>query len=145
MASTPYVQPPACLEDRTVREQLARILASPLFRHSRHYPALLKYVVEQKLEGRSAHLKERALGVQVFGRDADYDSNLDPVVRTSACEVRKRLAQYYHDEAHAAELRIELPAGSYVPEFRMPEPPAGDRKSTRLNSSHVKISYAVFC
>ncbi len=125
MASTPYVQPPACLEDRAVREQLARILASPLFRHSRHYPALLKYVVEQKLEGRSAHLKERALGAQVFGRDADYDSNLDPVVRTSACEVRKRLAQYYHEEAHAAELRIELPAGSYVPEFRMPEPPAG--------------------
>src|SRR5690349_22519431 len=23
--------------------------------------------------------------------------------------------------------------------------PAGDRKSTRLNSSHVEISYAVFC
>src|SRR5690606_40669646 len=23
--------------------------------------------------------------------------------------------------------------------------PSGDRKSTRLNSSHVKISYAVFC
>src|SRR5690349_23725780 len=29
---------------------------------------------------------------------------------------------------------------------RMPEPTAGeDRKSTRLNSSHVEISYAVFC
>src|SRR5690606_39547074 len=26
-----------------------------------------------------------------------------------------------------------------------PEPPGQDRKSTRLNSSHVKISYAVFC
>src|SRR5690606_41029053 len=25
------------------------------------------------------------------------------------------------------------------------EAPGGDRKSTRLNSSHVKISYAVFC
>src|SRR5436309_8552992 len=25
------------------------------------------------------------------------------------------------------------------------EPRNGDRKSTRLNSSHVKISYAVFC
>src|SRR5437667_8664489 len=24
-------------------------------------------------------------------------------------------------------------------------PPAGDRKSTRLNSSHITISYAVFC
>src|SRR5207249_6524106 len=26
-----------------------------------------------------------------------------------------------------------------------PLPPEGDRKSTRLNSSHVSISYAVFC
>src|SRR5690625_6184781 len=25
------------------------------------------------------------------------------------------------------------------------EPPSSDRKSTRLNSSHVAISYAVFC
>src|SRR5690606_41349923 len=30
--------------------------------------------------------------------------------------------------------------------LRVPADPAGaDRKSTRLNSSHVKISYAVFC
>src|SRR5690606_40257594 len=28
---------------------------------------------------------------------------------------------------------------------RVPNIPAEDRKSTRLNSSHVKISYAVFC
>src|SRR5579883_3540226 len=28
---------------------------------------------------------------------------------------------------------------------RLPVPPRPDRKSTRLNSSHVKISYAVFC
>src|SRR5207249_9998490 len=27
----------------------------------------------------------------------------------------------------------------------IPGPAAGDRKSTRLNSSHVSISYAVFC
>src|SRR5438132_3431739 len=30
---------------------------------------------------------------------------------------------------------------AYVP----PEPPDRDRKSTRLNSSHTVISYAVFC
>src|SRR5690606_41962996 len=28
---------------------------------------------------------------------------------------------------------------------RAPAAPSADRKSTRLNSSHVKISYAVFC
>ena len=125
MASTPSVQPPAAEQVQAVREQLTRILGNPLFKHSRHYPALLRYVVEQTLGGHSAHLKERAIGVEVFGREPDYDTNLDPVVRTSASEVRKRLAQYYHEEAHASELRIELPSGSYVPDFRLPDPPRG--------------------
>src|SRR5690606_42105562 len=31
------------------------------------------------------------------------------------------------------------------PLVRVAAPQGGDRKSTRLNSSHVKISYAVFC
>src|SRR3989442_1529757 len=31
------------------------------------------------------------------------------------------------------------------PEWRAEESPSSDRKSTRLNSSHVRISYAVFC
>jgi hypothetical protein len=103
-----------------IRTQLARLLASPLFHHSKHYPGLLRYVVNESLEGRGGHLKERALGVEVFGRDADYDTNADPVVRTSACEVRKRIAQYYHEPGHEDEIRIDLPAGSYVPEFRFP-------------------------
>src|ERR1035438_10313528 len=101
-----------------VKTQLARLLASPLFNHSKHYPSLLRYVVKETLEGRQSHLKERALGVEVFGRGADYDTNADPVVRTSACEVRKRIAQYYHERGHDAEIRIDLPSGSYIPEFR---------------------------
>jgi len=100
---------------------VVRILASPLFRNSKHYPRLLKYVVEQTLAGHGASLKERALGVEVFGRDAHYDTTADPVVRTSACEVRKRIAQYYQEAGRAAEIRIDLPAGSYVPEFHFPE------------------------
>src|SRR5690554_7167653 len=31
------------------------------------------------------------------------------------------------------------------PQPGAPRPAEGDRKSTRLNSSHVRISYAVFC
>jgi hypothetical protein len=104
-----------------VRDQLGRILASPLFKNSRHYPALLRFIVEETLENRSSHLKERSLGVDVFGRDPNYDTNLDPVVRTSACEVRKRIAQYYHEAGRETEIRIDLPHGSYVPDFRYPE------------------------
>jgi len=112
--------PPDAPPPDAVREQLGRILASPLFRSSRHYPNFLRHVVEQTLGGHSAGLKERSLGMEVFGRDPHYDTNADPVVRTSACEVRKRLAQYYHEPSRDAELRIELPPGSYVPEFHFP-------------------------
>src|SRR5690349_23741412 len=35
--------------------------------------------------------------------------------------------------------------GSGVRPHPIRRPPGGDRKSTRLNSSHVEISYAVFC
>ena len=103
-----------------ILEQVERMAASPLFRNSRHYPALLRYVVDQTLRGRAPQLKERVLGFEVFGRDANYDTNSDPVVRNSACEVRKRIAQYYAEPGRDREIRIELPAGSYVPEFVFP-------------------------
>jgi hypothetical protein len=60
------------------------------------------------------------LGVEVFGREPHYDTNLDPVVRTSAVEIRKRIAQYYHEAAHETEIRIDFPPGTYLPEFRHP-------------------------
>src|SRR5665213_3111835 len=103
-----------------VREQLDRILASPLFKNSKRYPSLLRYVVEQVLDGHGSELKERTLGIEVFGRVPDYDTNIDPVVRISAAEIRKRIAQYYHDSGHVDEIRIDIPLGSYVPEFRAP-------------------------
>jgi hypothetical protein len=103
-----------------VREELERILASPVFRNSKRNSSLLKHVVERSLEGRPEDLKERNIGVDVFGRASDYDTNTDHVVRSVAGEVRRRLAQYYMDLGHDSEIRIELQAGSYVPQFRRP-------------------------
>ena len=76
-------------------------------------------------------MKERTLGIEVFGREPDYDTNLDPVVRTSAVEIRKRIAQYYSDAAHEAEIRIDFPPGTYLPEFRHPLQPALDTTRPR--------------
>jgi len=101
-----------------IRQQLDRILADPLFKNSRRYPKLLQFVVEHTLENSGPELKERTLGVDVFGRVPDYDTGADPVVRMTAAEVRKRLAQYYNVPGREGEIRIGLPAGSYVPEFR---------------------------
>ncbi|HVV45633.1 MAG TPA: hypothetical protein VHC72_10515 [Bryobacteraceae bacterium] len=106
-----------------INQQLERVLSSPVFKSSKRYPALLRYIVEQTLEGRESTIKERILGVEVFGRSADYDTNADHVVRTAAGEVRKRLAQYYMEPGRENELRIDVPAGSYIPQFRpAPEP-----------------------
>jgi hypothetical protein len=101
-----------------VLAQLEHILATPLFQHSKRYPAFLRYIVEQTVRGAKDELKERTLGVAVFKRQPDYDTSADPVVRNTASEVRKRLEEYYSDRAHENGVRISLPSGTYVPEFR---------------------------
>lgn len=113
------LDPTHCDRD-AIREQLKRVLESAPFRTSKRCPALLNYVVEKVLAGNAEPLKERSLGIEVFRRDPQYDTSDDPVVRIAAGEVRKRLAQYYYDPSHQREIRIELPAGSYVPEFYKP-------------------------
>ena len=111
-------------ERQLVHSQLEKIVSDGRFAASKRYPQLLRYVVEQTLAGNEDNLKERTLGVEVFHRPPDYDTNLDPVVRLCAAEVRKRLAQYYQSPAHVGELRIELNPGSYVPVFSQPAPDA---------------------
>jgi hypothetical protein len=107
-------------EREAIRQQLERMLADPLFKYSKRYPNLLRFVVEKTLDGQTAELKERSLGVAVFGREPDYDTNVDPVVRTTAGEIRKRIAQYYHEPGRAMEVRIDLSPRSYIPEFEIP-------------------------
>jgi len=107
-------------EREAIRIQLERMLANPLFKNSKRYPNLLRYIVEETLEGEQEELRERTLGVEVFHREPNYDSNADPIVRATAGEIRKRIAQYYHEHGHESEIRIDLSPGSYVPIFEMP-------------------------
>lgn len=101
-----------------VRRELALILGSTSFRASRRCHDFLGHVVMKALEGETDTLKERTLAVEVFGRRADTDLGEDSIVRVGAREVRKRLAQYYVTDGANDALRIDLPAGSYVPTFR---------------------------
>jgi hypothetical protein len=117
---------------RLVQEELSAILASPHFSSSKRYPALLRYVVEKCLDGQSDQLKERTLGIEVFGRPPDYDTNAEPVVRITAAEVRKRIAQYYHEAAKESEIQIGLPLGSYTPEFRTKHTPSNSSSNRGL-------------
>jgi hypothetical protein len=103
-----------------IRQQLDLLIRDHTFRSSKRSVAFLKYVVEQTLNGSADQIKERTIGVEVFEREPSYDTNLDHVVRTAATELRKRLAIYYGEEKHRAELRIGLIPGSYIPRFTLP-------------------------
>jgi hypothetical protein len=103
-----------------IRAQLKRLVESPFFRASKRCRLFLECVVEHSLSQSPEPLKERTLGVHVFSREPSYDTASDPIVRVTAGEVRRRLGQYYADEAHQSELRIDLPAGSYAPLYSQP-------------------------
>jgi hypothetical protein len=108
-------------DTNAIRAQMGRLLANPYFSQSKRFPTFLRYVIEQTLAGEAKNIKERTLGIEIFGRDADYDTAADPIVRVTAAEIRKRVAQYYQDPGHEHELRITLPSGSYVPQFHWPK------------------------
>lgn len=101
-----------------IRKQLERMLAHPLFKNSHRYPKLLQHVVRRAIEGCQAELKERTIGIQLFGRIPGYDTNADPIVRATAGEIRKRIALYFQDDGQDDLVHIGLSPGSYVPEFR---------------------------
>jgi hypothetical protein len=109
-----------------VRAQAERLLSHPLFRYSQRTCNMLRFIVDRTLKGQHDELKERLIGIMVFGRAPDYDTSNDSIVRVVANEVRKRLSEYYAQPEHGTELRIELPIRSYVAEFRLPEPISAD-------------------
>lgn len=110
-------------QQQLIREILTSILASQYFNRSKRYPALLEYVVHHSLEGDLEALRERAVGLEVFSRSADYDPATDSVVRMAFSEVRKRMALYFSVHPDAP-VRIVLPTGSYTAEFHFRTEPA---------------------
>jgi len=111
-------------EKAIILRELRNILDSQPFRNSVRGKQFLSYVVQRKLEGRDEFLKERMIGIEIFHRKADYPTADDSVVRVQAGEVRRRLEQYYYATPGTAPVRIELPHGSYAPEFRWTSIPA---------------------
>lgn len=111
---------PAALSDARlaiVRNHLQEVLSSDAFMGGQRAQRFLQVIVEHALAGELDSLRERMLGVEMFGRPIDYDTGNDAVVRVKASEVRKRLAQYYKNLSSQPIVEIVLPAGSYAPHF----------------------------
>jgi adenylate cyclase len=105
------------------RAALERILASRCFQQAGRASDFLRFVVEQTLAGNGQRLKGYTIGVEVFGRPADFDAQSDALVRVEAGRLRRRLVEYYADEGSGDTVRIELPRGTYAAEYRFAFPP----------------------
>jgi hypothetical protein len=103
---------------QAIRNHVASVIHGDAFKSSQRSQRFLEYVVSKVLEGRLDDLKERSVGVGLFGRSASYDTGEDAIVRVTASDVRKRLLQHYGQAHLETDIRILLPSGSYIPEFR---------------------------
>jgi hypothetical protein len=99
-----------------LRRHLQEIVEGTAFKGSHRSAQFLKHTVEQAITGSFESLKERAIGIELFGRSPSYDTGEDAIVRVTASDVRKRLLQHYGKYGTSSELRLSLPSGSYLPE-----------------------------
>ncbi len=125
-----------------LRVHLRSITESPAFKGSRRSQEFLQFVVERALDRQFDDLKERMLGVELFGRSPSYDTGDDAIVRVTACDVRKRLHQYYAEFGRQSDFHIELPPGSYIPEIHSIEPPAAEAAAPPKMSAVLEAAAA---
>ena len=126
--------PKTALDRQLVRHHVDLIAQSLPFRNSKRYPSFLRYAVELTLRSETDKLHERRLGVELFLRPEGYDASADPIVRVTAGEIRKRLAQYYEGDGRNDRLRMEFPPGGYVVHFYMQEDADG------ADAAHTNLS-----
>jgi hypothetical protein len=121
-----------------IREHLEQIIHGPAFKGSHRGQSFLRHVVERSLAGDFEGLRERSIGVELFGKSASYDTGEDAVVRVTASDVRKRLLQHYGGAGSSSKLRIEIPSGSYLPEFHLPD---RQESSAQTPSSTLAVAH----
>jgi len=102
-----------------VRETLERLLASETFGRSERARELLRYLVEREQAGEADRLKGLSIAMDVFGKDGDFDSSTDAVVRVQAGRLRELLQQYFASEGIDEPVRIAIPRGGYVPAYEL--------------------------
>lgn len=99
------------------RAQLQRILNSTDFEATAREHRFLSHVVEETLSGRGSRIKAYSIAVEVFGREASFDPQTDPIVRIEAGHLRRSLERYYFTAGQADPILITIPKGGYVPVF----------------------------
>lgn len=121
MGSTQQLLPQSALPDRPGEEVLLKeVLASPHFQRAPALSRLLVYLWEH----RAQRPTEYSIGVDVFGKPADFDPKLDATIRVHVSRLRQKLRDYAQSLPPDQPLRLSLPSGSLKPQVAIMKSPA---------------------
>jgi len=94
--------------------EIERLVNSHTLHGSESLCKLLRYLAKQAVEHPGVPVKEYQIATEVFGRQADFDPQLDSMVRVQAGRLRSKLAEYYSSEGTNDATIVEVPKGSYA-------------------------------
>jgi hypothetical protein len=97
--------------------QIEKLVSSHTLHGSESLCKLLRYLSRQALEHPGVAVKEYQIATEVFGRQTDFDPQVDSMVRVQAGRLRSKLAEYYSTEGTSDTVLVELPKGSYAMAF----------------------------
>ncbi len=130
--------------ETTIKEELNRILSTPSFKGSRVLSGFLKFVINETLAGRAAELKEYTIGVSALSRNSDFNPQLDAMVRIHAGRLRRALKEYYHENGKEDPIYIDIPKGTYIPQFHSQDNSGSTRSSKYTEPIKKKPVVSVF-
>ena len=131
------------ITQEAIREEVSRILASPIFVQSDRLGRFLRYTVETALAGEEKTLKEYRIGVEVYDRKPPYHPSSDSIVRSEARRLRRKLKEYYESNGIGDPVFVYYRPGSYVPVFRRREREKGIASATERAFRELLESDAV--
>ena len=102
-----------------ISTEINKLVSSETLHGSESLCKLLRYLAQHALEHPGVPLKEYQIATEVFSRPSDFDPHLDSTIRVQAGRLRLKLAEYYASEGAKDPIVVELPKGTYVPNFHI--------------------------
>src|SRR6202007_1298554 len=124
----------AVTERALFQAEIEKLVASHALHGSESLCKLLRYLGRQALEHPGTAVKEYQIATEVFGRQADFDPQLDSMVRVQAGRLRTKLAEYYSSEGANDPTIIEVPKGSYAVAIH-------ERAAATAGNGHSEFQY----
>jgi hypothetical protein len=118
-----------------VLAEIDRLVAGQALHGSESLCKLLRYLANHALDHPGAPLKEYQIATEVFGRQADFDPQLDSMVRVQAGRLRTKLTEHYANAGVDDAVWVELPKGTYVLVFHS-GPPGNGKTHHHVATAH---------